>query len=160
MSLKSFHERTKKGGILIPRQHVINSIENIQNEFSLHDIWRIKNPNTRSFTWSKMSPFIFCRLDYWLISDNLHDLVSKVDILASIKTDHSSIVLEVEDIQEGYRGPGFWKLNTSLLTRPDYVDMINNELPIWLEEANDLSSTRSKWDWIKFRIKTKGIKGP
>ena len=40
----------KKGGILIPRQHVINSIENIQNEFSLHDIWRIKNPNTCSFT--------------------------------------------------------------------------------------------------------------
>ena len=71
-----------------------------------------------------MSPFIFCRLDYWLISDNLHDLVSIVDILASIKTDHSSIVLELEDIQEGYRGPGFWKLNTSLLTRLDYVDMI------------------------------------
>ena len=42
----------KKGGILIPRQHVINSIENIQNEFGLHDIWRIKNPNTRSYTWS------------------------------------------------------------------------------------------------------------
>ena len=147
----------KKGGILIPRQHVINSIENIQNEFSLHDIWRIKNPNTRSFTWSKMSPFIFCRLDYWLISDNLHDLVSKVDILASIKTDHSSIVLELEDIQEGYRGPGYWKLDTSLLTRPDYVDMINNELPIWLEEANDLSSTRSKWDWIEFKIKTSSI---
>jgi len=38
----------KKGGILIPRRHVINSIENSQNEFSLHDIWRIKNPNTRS----------------------------------------------------------------------------------------------------------------
>ena len=56
----------KKGGILIPGQHVINSIENIQNEFSLHDIWRVKNPNTRSFTWSKMSPSIFCRLDYWL----------------------------------------------------------------------------------------------
>ena len=34
----------KKGGILIPRQHVIISIENIQNEFSLHDIWRIKTP--------------------------------------------------------------------------------------------------------------------
>ena len=99
----------------------------------------------------------FCRLDYWLISDNLHDLVSKVDILASIKTDHSSIVLELEDIQEGYRGPGFWKLNTSLLTRPDYVDMINNELPIWLEEANNLSSTGSKWDWIKFKIKTSSI---
>ena len=28
----------QKGGILIPRQHVINSIESIQSEFSLHDV--------------------------------------------------------------------------------------------------------------------------
>ena len=75
----------------IPSQHVINSIENVQNEFSLHDIWRIKNPNTRSFTWSKSHPFIFCTLDYWLISDSLNDLVTQVDIQASIKTDHSSM---------------------------------------------------------------------
>ena len=147
----------KKGGILIPRQHVINSIESIQSEFSLHDVWRVKNPNTRSFTWSKISPFIFCRLDYWLISDSLHDLVSQVDILASIKTDHSSIVLELQDIQETCRGPGFWKLNSSLLSRPDYVDMINNEFPVWLEEAKDLSRSRSKWDWIKFNIRTSSI---
>ena len=65
----------KKSGILIPRQHVINSIENIQNEFSFHDIWRIKNPNTRSYTWSKSSLFIFCRIDYWLISDKSHKLI-------------------------------------------------------------------------------------
>ena len=84
--------KDKKGGILIPRQHLINSIENIQSEFSLHDIWRIKNPTTLSFTWSKNSPFIFCRLDYWLISDSLHDLVTQVDIVASIKTDHSAII--------------------------------------------------------------------
>ena len=65
-------------------------------------------------------------------------------------------MLELEDIQPCYRGPGFWKLNTSLLTRPDYVDMINNDLPLWLEEARDLLN-RSKWDWIKFKIKTSSI---
>ncbi|KAL9961456.1 hypothetical protein ACROYT_G030398 [Oculina patagonica] len=147
----------KKGGILIPRQHVINSIENIQNEFSLHDIWRIKNPNTCSFTWSKSHPFIFCRLDYWLISDKLNDLVTHVDIQASIKTDHSSIILELEDIKDSQRGPGFWKLNTSLLARPDYVEMISKELPNWLEDARDLSDKRAKWDWLKFKIKTSSI---
>ena len=62
--------KDKKGGILIPPQHLVNSIENFQCEFGLHDIWRIKNPTTLSFTWSKSSPIIFCRLDYWLISDN------------------------------------------------------------------------------------------
>ena len=147
----------KKGGILIPRQHVINSIENIQNEFSLHDIWRIKNPNTRSYTWSKSSPSIFCRLDYWLISDNLNDLVTQVDIVASIKTGHSSIILELDNIKGSRKGPGFWKLNTSLLDRPDYLDMINSELPNWLDDAKDLSGNRAKWDWLKFKNKTSSI---
>ena len=149
--------KDKKGGILIPYQHLANSIKNIQSEFGLHNIWRIKNPTTLSFTWSKSSPFIFCRLDYWLISDNLHDLVTQVNILASIKTDHSAIVLELKEIEENCKGPGFWKLNTSLLTRPEYVEMITNHLPIWMEEGKELSNNRVKWDWLKFKIKISSI---
>ena len=80
-----------------------------------------------------------------MISDKLNDLVMQVDIQASIKTDHSSIILELEGIKEGPRGPGFWKLNTSLLARPDYVDMISKELPNRLEDE-DLSGKRAKWD--------------
>ena len=40
----------KKGGILSPRQSVINIIEERQSELDLHDIWRIKNSTTRSYT--------------------------------------------------------------------------------------------------------------
>ena len=77
-----------------------------------------------------------------MISDKLNDLVTQVDIQPSIKTDHSSIILELEDIKEGPRGPGFRKLNISLLARSDYVEMINKEFPNWLKDAKDLSD---KW---------------
>ena len=106
---------------------------------------------------AKTTLLFFCRLDYWLISDKLNDLVTQVDIQASIKTDHSSIILELEDIKEGPRGPGFWKLNTSLLARSDYVEMINKKFPNWLKDAKDLSNKRVKWDWLKFKIKTSSI---
>ena len=89
---------------------------------------------------------VFCR-----ISDKFDDLVTQADIQASIKTDHSSIILKLEDIKESPREPGFWKLNTSLLARSDYVDMINNEFPNWLKDAKDLSDKRVKWDWLKFK---------
>ena len=56
----------KRGDILIPRQHVIKSIESFQNELNLHDIWRIKNSNTLSYTWSKMLTFHF--LQTWLLA--------------------------------------------------------------------------------------------
>ena len=101
--------------------------------------------------------FYICRLDYWLISDSLHDLVTQVDIVASIKTDHSAIILELKEIEENCKGPGFWKLNTSLLNRQEYVEMITDGLPNWIEEASDLSNNRVKWDWIKFKIKMNSI---
>ena len=147
----------KKGGIQIPRMHVVKSIEEIQDEFSLHDIWRIKNPNQQSFTWDRCSFFVFCRLDYWLISDKLHDLVTDVDILPSIKSDHSAVFLDLEEIKENNRGPGYWKLNTTLLANDEYKKMIIDKLPIWLEEAKDLRDRRSIWDWMKFNIRTDSI---
>ena len=69
----------KKGGILIPRQHVINSIGNIQNEFSLHNVWRVRNPDILvASRGAKRLLSFFWRLDYWLISDSLYDLVTQV----------------------------------------------------------------------------------
>ena len=58
---------------------------------------------------------------------------------------------------EAAKGPGFWKLNTSLLNRPDYLDMIKSELPNWLDDAKDLSDNRAKRDCLKFKIKTSSI---
>ena len=46
----------KRGGNLMPRQSVINAIESLQWELDLHDVWRIKNPTERSFTWSQPEP--------------------------------------------------------------------------------------------------------
>ena len=58
-------------------------IDCIQSELDLVDIWRVKNPSTKSYTCSQKSPNIFCRLDYWLISNNLQYLVKSVDIIPS-----------------------------------------------------------------------------
>ena len=102
----------KKGGILIPRIGVIQAIEGLQEQFCLQDIWRIKNSEVQSFTWSQKSPFLFCRLDYWLTSSHLSDYVNSVDIVSAIKTDHSAITIKIQVLQQEGKGPGFWKLNT------------------------------------------------
>ena len=95
----------KRGGNLFPRQSVINTIEELQSELDLPDIWRIKNPTTRtrSYTWSQSEPKIFSRLDYWLISNSLADNVCTVDIIPSIKTDHSAILIEFQGVDAKLR---------------------------------------------------------
>ena len=83
----------KKGGLLVQRKSVISCIEGLQSQLDLVDIWTIKHPETKSFTWSQKSPRIFCRLDYWLICNNLNDLVQSTDIIPAIRTDHDAICI-------------------------------------------------------------------
>jgi len=143
----------KRGGNMIPRQSVISIIEELQSELDLHDIWRVKNPTVRSFTWSQSNPLIFSRLDYWLISNSLSDNVYNVDIISAIETDHSATKIEFQDVDDKVKGPGFWKLNCSLLNDKQYVDEINCLLPSWLQEGKqDLSDPRSVWDWVKYSV--------
>ena len=47
------------------RETILTAIEN----FDLNDIWRVFNGNTTQFTWhSSSKPYIFSRLDYFLVS--------------------------------------------------------------------------------------------
>ena len=117
----------KKGGIPTPRKSVVSIINSIQDYLDLIDIWRVKNPNTKSYTWSQNSPLIFCLLDYWLISNNLHDLTTSTDIIPAIKTDHSAISLELNNNDNQIKGPGLWKMNCALLEEDRYVTMLNQK---------------------------------
>ena len=38
---------------MVPTKMVIDNIECLQNELDLVDVWRIKNPQSRSYTWSQ-----------------------------------------------------------------------------------------------------------
>ena len=149
----------KKGGFLNPRKAVISTISNLQEELDLVDIWRVKNPEKKSFTWSQNSLMIFCRLDYWLISNALHDLVKiTADIIPAIRTDHSAIILEVVNTLTDVKGPDVWKMNCSLLDDEEYVNVISESIPIWLARGHkELADFRCIWDWLKYNVRARTI---
>ena len=150
----------KKGGILIERKSVTSCIDCLKSELDLVDIWRIKNPDTKSFTWSKKSPRIFCRLDYWLISNNLTDSVQLTDIIPAIRTDHDAIFLEIGgNLDHVGRGPSYWKLNCSLLDDEEYINSTTEMIPVWIAEGREeLSDDRCVWDWVKYNIRAHAIR--
>ena len=126
-------------------------------ENDLVDIWRIRNPDSKRFTWRQKSPIIQRRLDYWLISDMLQEDVVKSDILTAIKTDHLAITLEMDSLGDQQRGPSFWKFNNSLLDDPVFVQSLRENIPQWLEEINFCDDIRIKWDWMKYKIRQESI---
>ena len=57
-------------------------------------------------------------------------MVGNVDIVSAIKTDHSAITLQLHKIEEGVKGPGFWKMNTSMLNDAAYVEEMKKKILI------------------------------
>ena len=122
------------------------------------DIWRTKYPDTKSFTWSQKSPRIFCRLDYWLISNNLSDFVKSTEIASAIRTDHDAISLEFGELENERKGPGFWKMNVSLLDDEKYINNVTEMIPIWTTEGRrELSDDRNVWNSIKYDVRANAV---
>ena len=81
-------------------------------------------------------------------------MVSNTEIAPAIKTDHSAIYLEFENINKNVKGPGFWKLNCSVLNDDDYVEEITKMIPSWtVEGERELCDHRSTWNWMKYNVR-------
>ena len=97
------------------------------SEFDLIDIFRNLHPDANRYTWRRRNPVKQARLDYFLASNTLLDLVHQCEILPGYRTDHSVIKLEIF-ITKFKHGKGLWKFNTSLLNNQEYLSLINDAI--------------------------------
>ena len=58
---------------------------------------------------------VFGKLCHTLIDNVLQEYIDQVGITASFKSDHSTIVLVINSVDNQMRGLAFWKFNVSLL---------------------------------------------
>ena len=127
-------------------------------DFDLIDIWRIRNPGIKRFTWRQKKPLIQRRLDFWLLSDVCQEDIENSDIISSINSDHSAITLHFSSIGKQKNGPSFWKFNASLNDDTNFVALLSESVPEWLIEFNAVTDKRVLWDLIKYRIRQMSVK--
>ena len=96
-------------------------VQDVSENLELSDVWRVLNPEAKRYAWRQRQPDIHCRLDFFLVSQSTLCNVTHADIAPGFKTDHSMITL-ILALHVNSRGKGFWKLNTSLLKDPRYVE--------------------------------------
>ena len=108
----------------------------------LVDVWRVKTSQSRRYVLSQKSQLIFCRLDYWLISNNLQDFVNTTDIIPAIKTDHAAIELNLTESNHHSKRPGFWKMNVSLLEDPNILKELRQNIPVSKTTGTDILSDK------------------
>ena len=115
------------------------------------------HPNKMQFTWhSNTKPVIFSRLDYFLISNNLVNYIKSTKINAGYKSDHSIVNVKF-DFVKVKKGPGYFKLNNSLILDIDYQTMIKNSISE-TAEINIDANPNTLWELIKGTIRNVTIK--
>ena len=121
-------------------------------DLGLLDIWRLKNPIAKRYTFRQRHPLIQSRLDYFMISNCKTDLVDKAQILTSFCSDHSCIALNLFHYQNR-TGLGYWKFNASLTSDSEYITQLNQLLDEWLTEYEFIIDKRLTWDLLKYEIR-------
>ena len=147
----------KKNGKLDTHKRCRQKITNILETYDLTDIWRDKHPTLKHFTWhSSHKPPIFCRLDYFLISKNIANTVVSCEHNFSYKSDHSIVKLTI-DINSYERGPGYFKLNNSLILDNEYQQTIKESIKE-IATINKDANPNTLWEIIKGTVRNETIK--
>ena len=101
-----------------------NKLAQYAESFDLVDVWRVLNPTTTTYSWTRYAPtFTGSRLDFYLCNRSLVNKVTDIQYSPCLYTDHSSIAVTL-DFSEQPRGPGYWKFNNLLLQDKRYEQMI------------------------------------
>ena len=103
------------------------------SKHDLVDVWRLKNPDKKEYTWIKPTPLKGGRLDMFFISEHLLQRCSDVEIKPGYKSDHNMVTITVRS-DTRHRGPGLWKFNESLLRDDDYVSTVNQCIQRTIEQ--------------------------
>ena len=127
------------------------------NKYDLVDIWRQLHPDERQFTWLKRNPLKYGRLDMFIISEHLRNYITRCDVAAGYRTDHSIISFSLKEPDQE-RGSYLWKFNESLLDDSIYLQVIKDSItetvmqyavPIY---TNDFLSDSANYNQIQFTI--------
>ena len=75
----------------------IATMQDLTERHNLCDVWRVRNPTNRRFTFRQKNPFLQRRLDYIFISNELQESIVNVEVLPLVNSDHSPIYLKLAE---------------------------------------------------------------
>ena len=92
------------------KMNSLTKLLSMMSERDLRDLFRVRNPDTRRFTWRRKNSFLQRRLDYILVSEHFEEQIDTFDIIPSVQTDHSTLKMKFS--------PHYTGLNYCLLYLP------------------------------------------
>ena len=136
---------------LINHEKAHQKLTELISDHNLTDVWRDRSPGIRRYSWSRHTPALSAsRIDYALVSRCMDTIVENITYTTGVMSDHSALFMSVKEINHE-RGPGFWKMNASLLQRPEVIKQLKQHV---IKEVDSSASPLKKWERIKKAITT------
>ena len=148
------------GGSPALKTRSIAAIFNLLEKLDICDIFRIRFPNKKRFTFrqkNRNGVVVHRRLDYVFISNSLQEYAKSVDVLPSMLSDHSPVFLSIDENKDINRGKGTWKLNNVLLQNDIYTEGIKNTI-LETSSENPDANPHILWELIKYEVRKYSIK--
>ena len=73
-----------------------------------------------------------------------------IDIISSVSSDHSCILLKLRPTYEDNQGCSYWKFRGSLTEDEQFVNSLNDGIPLFEKEALSFTDPIIKWEFLKF----------
>ena len=116
----------------------------------LEDIFRLRNPNKKKYTYFKENKA--SRIDFWLTSSSLNNQIEKVDTQYNPYSDHHGIKLTFRT-NETKVGKGLWKMNTANILTSEFKEQFTRMWEDWKMQKHFYEDITTWWDLGKIHIK-------
>ena len=129
------------------------SLHYLFSEACVFDVWRYLHPDTIAFSWTRHDGLLASRIDLFGCPQSWAHGVHACDFVPCPYSDHVAVVLGVSPPVQLFRGPGRWKLNSSILRDLDFSSNIESFWASWRRRKKDFRSIQLWWDRGKDRLK-------
>lgn len=130
-----------------------NVLSSLKSDFSLVDVFRLRNPRAISFTWSNKDHSQASRLDRFFVSRSLFKGVRSNRVFPCTFSDHDFVDLDLSLSGFSNRRSGVWKFNSALLSSPDFVQLISDVIGQHKHNILNFNSLGEWWDNLKIQIR-------
>ena len=125
------------GGNPSLKKRSLTKLMRIMQNLDVTDIFRVRYPTLKRFTFHRKNPLVQRRLDYLFTSNALQEYIGDVKVLPSFMSDHSPVFISVNFLSHNPRGRYGWKFNNSLLLDKNFPSGMRTHL---LSLKDDLDS--------------------
>ena len=132
-----------------------------KEHFELCDIWRLRNPDAKQFTFRQRhaSGFLQRRLDFF-ISNSLQDVITHADFFVPLSTNHFLVIISISRKKTRIHGHIFWKFNSTFLSDQNCVTKTKNLIQIFHSNQIFIPNAQLKWKLLKYEIRKFAINYP